>query len=114
MIRVNEQESMEEEKDEEEEVKGTPDPWMVTQAMNTVNPFVRSVEEVASPSKSLKRTEPPVVEPTESGDHSYPSRIHHRIPINTDYNISLCTHYSSSFITNYVSFNTNSSVHQSN
>ena len=65
MIRVNEQESMEEEKDEEEEVKGTPDPWMVTQAMNTVNPFVRSVEEVASPSKSLKRTEPPVVEPTE-------------------------------------------------
>ena len=86
MIRVNEQESMEEEKDEEEEVKGTPDPWMVTQAMNTVNPFVRSVEEVASPSKSLKRTEPPVV----------------------------CTHYSSSFITNYVSFNTNSSVHQSN
>ena len=65
MIRVNEEESMKKERDEEEEVNVNPDPWMVTQAMNTVNPFVRSVEEVTSPSKSVKRTEPTVMEPIE-------------------------------------------------
>lgn len=64
MITVNEGSKQGEEKEEEEEINMTVDPWIVTESMNNVNPFVGVMEKVSSPSKQLKRTELPVAEST--------------------------------------------------
>lgn len=64
MITVNEGSKQGEEKEEEEEINMTVDPWIVTESMNNVNPFVSVMEKVSSPSKQLKRTELPVAEST--------------------------------------------------